>query len=124
MFTSSNTSSAEMYREELNFKLGEVPFYGKTRYCFSVTSFRAKVLRLTKPKWISFLIFLHPKQSGSKIFPWACWFYRRFIKHFSKVSKPLCNLLAKDVSFVFDDSCLVAFEKLKQLLTSLLCKFC
>ena len=45
-------------------------------------------------------------------------FYRRFIKDFSKVSRLLCNLLAKDVSFVFYDSCLVAFEKLKQLLTS------
>ena len=45
-------------------------------------------------------------------------FYRRFIKDFSKVSRPLCNLLAKDVPFIFDDSCLVAFEKLKQLLTS------
>ena len=45
-------------------------------------------------------------------------FYKRFIKDFSKVSRPLCNLLAKDVLFVFDDSCLVAFEKLKQLLTS------
>ncbi|KAH9751855.1 hypothetical protein KPL71_014472 [Citrus sinensis] len=46
-------------------------------------------------------------------------FYSRFIKDFSKVSRPLCNLLAKDVPFVFDDLCLVAFEKLKQLLTSL-----
>ena len=45
-------------------------------------------------------------------------FYRRFIKDFGKVSRPLCNLLAKNVPFVFDDSCLVAFEKLKQLLTS------
>ena len=45
-------------------------------------------------------------------------FYRRFIKDFSKVSRPLCNLLAKDVPFIFNDSCLVAFEKLKQLLTS------
>ena len=45
-------------------------------------------------------------------------FYRRFIKDFSKVFRPLCNLLAKDVPFIFDDSCLVAFEKLKQLLTS------
>ena len=40
-------------------------------------------------------------------------FYRRFIKDFSKVSRPLCNLLAKDVPFIFDDSCLVALEKLK-----------
>ena len=45
-------------------------------------------------------------------------FYRRFIKDFSKVSGPLYNLLAKDVHFVFDDSCLVSFEKLKRLLTS------
>ena len=26
-------------------------------------------------------------------------FYRRFIKDFSKIAKPLCNLLAKDVNF-------------------------
>jgi hypothetical protein len=30
-------------------------------------------------------------------------FYRRFIKDFSKISKPLTNLLQKDVLFVFDD---------------------
>ena len=46
-------------------------------------------------------------------------FYKYFIKDFNNVSRPLCNLLAKDVPFIFDDSCLVAFEKLKQLLTSL-----
>ena len=45
-------------------------------------------------------------------------FYRRFIKDFSKISRPLCDLLAKDVPFIFDDSCILAFEKLKQLLTS------
>ena len=44
-------------------------------------------------------------------------FYRHFIKDFNNVSRPLYNLLLKDVPFVFDDSCLVAFEKLKQLLT-------
>ena len=31
--------------------------------------------------------------------------YRRFIKDFSKISRPLCNLLAKDAPFVFDDEC-------------------
>ena len=40
-------------------------------------------------------------------------FHRRFINDFSKVSRPLYNLLAKDVPFIFDDSSLVAFEKLK-----------
>ena len=36
-------------------------------------------------------------------------FYRHFIKDFSKISRPLCDLLAKDIPFVFDDSCLEAF---------------
>ena len=29
-------------------------------------------------------------------------FYRRFIKDFSKIAKPLCNLLNKDTPFNFD----------------------
>ena len=37
-------------------------------------------------------------------------FYRRFIKDFSKISRPLTNLLQKDVPFVFDDDCLEALE--------------
>jgi hypothetical protein len=41
-------------------------------------------------------------------------FYRRFIKNFSKVSKPLTNLLQKNVRFKFDDSCVSAFNCLKQ----------
>ena len=32
-------------------------------------------------------------------------FYRRFIKDFSKISRPLTNLLQKDIPFVFDDDC-------------------
>ena len=44
-------------------------------------------------------------------------FYRRFIKEFSKISRPLCNLLAKDVSFNFDENCLKAYEILKEAVT-------
>ena len=33
-------------------------------------------------------------------------FYRRFIKDFSKIAGPLCNLLAKDDPFDFDESSL------------------
>jgi len=40
-------------------------------------------------------------------------FYRRFIKEFSKIARPLTNLLAKNVSFHFDDACLQAWEMLK-----------
>ncbi|CAN6570892.1 unnamed protein product [Malus baccata var. baccata] len=45
-------------------------------------------------------------------------FYRRFIKDFSKISRPLCDLLAKDAPFVVDEACLEAFKKLKTLLTT------
>jgi hypothetical protein len=41
-------------------------------------------------------------------------FYRRFIKDFSQISRPLTNLLAKDVHFEFTDECLNAFYTLKK----------
>ena len=31
-------------------------------------------------------------------------FYKRFIRDFSKISKPLCRLLEKDAKFDFDES--------------------
>ena len=40
-------------------------------------------------------------------------FYHRFIRDFSKIARPLTNLLAKDVPFIFDDKCSGAWEKLK-----------
>jgi hypothetical protein len=45
-------------------------------------------------------------------------FYRRFIKDFSKHSRPLTNLLQKNVPFVFDDDCKEAFEILKKALNN------
>ena len=43
-------------------------------------------------------------------------FYRRFIKDFSKISRPLTNILQKYVPFAFDDDCVKAFEILKKAL--------
>lgn len=45
-------------------------------------------------------------------------FYRRFIKDFSQIVKPLTHLLIKDVPFHFDEYCLIAFDRLKRALTS------
>ncbi|CAL9012138.1 unnamed protein product [Prunus brigantina] len=45
-------------------------------------------------------------------------FYRRFIKDFSKIARPLCNLLAKDMDFVFDQNYENAFNALKKMLTT------
>ena len=41
-------------------------------------------------------------------------FYRRFIKDFSKVARPLCKLLEKgSTTFSFDEECMKAFEEIK-----------
>jgi hypothetical protein len=45
-------------------------------------------------------------------------FYRRFIKDFSKITKPLTHLLQKDVTFDFDEKCPAAFRTLKSVLVS------
>src|SRR5215469_8976520 len=45
-------------------------------------------------------------------------FYRHFIKDFSHIAKPLTQLLCKDADFVFDDSLVEAFERLKKALVS------
>ena len=44
-------------------------------------------------------------------------FYCHFIKDFSKITKPLSNLLAKDVPFHFSEECHEPFSKLKEALT-------
>src|SRR4051812_20614087 len=41
-------------------------------------------------------------------------FYRRFVKDFSKIAKPLSNLLNKGMYFTFDESCVQAFNELKE----------
>jgi hypothetical protein len=45
-------------------------------------------------------------------------FYRRFIKDFPNITKPLTQLLQKDVTFDFDEKFLVAFWTLKSALVS------
>ena len=45
-------------------------------------------------------------------------FYRRFIKDFSAIARPLCTLLAKDVPFAWSQACEDAFVKLKTMLVS------
>nr|GEY79675.1 reverse transcriptase domain-containing protein [Tanacetum cinerariifolium]GEY79676.1 reverse transcriptase domain-containing protein [Tanacetum cinerariifolium] len=44
-------------------------------------------------------------------------FYRRFIKDFSKIAKPMTRLLEKDTPFIFSQECVDAFQTLKRKLT-------
>ncbi|XP_045830863.1 uncharacterized protein LOC123922161 [Trifolium pratense] len=55
---------------------------------------------------------------GIRSFLGHAGFYRRFIKDFSKIAKPLSNLLNKGTSFTFDDECLIAFTELKERLVT------
>ena len=49
---------------------------------------------------------------GVRSFLGHAGFYRRFIKDFSHIARPLTNLLAKDAPFNFDEECLIAFYTL------------
>ena len=42
---------------------------------------------------------------GVRQFLGHAWFYRRFIKDFSKLARPFCELMVKDAKFVWDDRC-------------------
>ncbi|GJV74062.1 reverse transcriptase domain-containing protein [Tanacetum coccineum] len=44
-------------------------------------------------------------------------FYRRFIKDFSKISRPMTHLLEKNTPFIFSNECIQAFETLNKKLT-------
>ena len=45
-------------------------------------------------------------------------FYRRFIKDFSKISRPLCRLLEKDENFDFDELYKATFDEIKSKLVT------
>ena len=45
-------------------------------------------------------------------------FYRRFLRDFSALARPLCNLLSKDVTFEWSQAYEAAFDKLKTMLVS------
>nr|GEY34491.1 reverse transcriptase domain-containing protein [Tanacetum cinerariifolium] len=60
----------------------------------------------------------HPTTvKGVRSFLGHAGFYRRFIKDFSKISRPITHLLEKDTPFIFFEYCIKAFQTLKKKLT-------
>ena len=53
------------------------------------------------------------KVKGIRNFLGHAGFYKRFIKDFSKIFRPLCRLLEKVENFEFDESCRSTFEEIK-----------
>ncbi|GJY21588.1 reverse transcriptase domain-containing protein [Tanacetum coccineum] len=60
------------------------------------------------------------KVKGVRSFLGHVRFYRRFIKDFSKIARPMIQLLIKDAKFIFSNECMQAFDILKNKLTSAL----
>ncbi|GJW65484.1 reverse transcriptase domain-containing protein, partial [Tanacetum coccineum] len=60
----------------------------------------------------------HPTTvKGVRSFLGHAGFYRRFIKDFSKISRPMTHLLEKNTPFIFSNECIQAFNTLKKKLT-------
>ncbi|GJT15626.1 reverse transcriptase domain-containing protein [Tanacetum coccineum] len=60
----------------------------------------------------------HPTTiKGIRSFLGHAGFYRRFIKDFSKISRPMTHLLEKNTPFIFLEECIQAFQILKKKLT-------
>nr|GEX24440.1 reverse transcriptase domain-containing protein [Tanacetum cinerariifolium] len=60
----------------------------------------------------------HPKTvKGIRSFLGHVGFYRRFIKDFSKIARPMTRLLEKDTPFIFSKECVEAFQTINRKLT-------
>ena len=60
-----------------------------------------------------------PKMTkGLRSFLGLASYYRKFVRDFAKIAKPLSNLLKKSVSEIWDEHCYRAFGELKRRLTS------
>nr|GFB28428.1 reverse transcriptase domain-containing protein [Tanacetum cinerariifolium] len=80
-----------------------------------------KGIEVDKAKIEDILKLPHPTTvKGIRSFLGHAGFYRRFIKDFSKISRPMTRLLEKNSSFIFSNECIQAFKTLKDKLTEAL----
>ena len=88
-----------MSRQDSRFKLGKMPFHGHIGYYLG-NKISATGLEVDQGKVAIIKTLLPPTTvKGIRSFIGCAGFYRRFIKDFSKISKPLCRLLEKDAKF-------------------------
>ena len=106
-------STSKMQGQTASIELGKMPFM-VTEGIVLGHKISATGLEVDQSK-ISIIKTLAPPTTvkGIRSFLGHAGFYRRFIKDFSKIARPLCRLLEKDTRFNFDDSCKDAFEEIK-----------
>ena len=94
-----------MHGQESGFKLGKMSFYCYIRNCPRAHDF-CLGLEVDQAK-VSIIRNLIPPTTvkGIRSFLGHAGFYKRFIRDFSKIARPLCILLEKDTKFNFDESC-------------------
>ncbi|GKE67287.1 reverse transcriptase domain-containing protein [Tanacetum coccineum] len=92
--------------------------YGQRRNCARTQGVSRAGLEVDKAK-IDVISKLPPPTNikGIRSFLRHAGFYRRFIKDFLKIARPLTKLLEKDSPFEFSDECQKAFKLLKEKLT-------
>ena len=89
-----------MSREKSCVKFGKVPFHGNTRDCLRPYSIKKNGIEVDKAKVELISNLPTPKcVRDIRSFLRHAGFYKRFIKDFSAIARPLCTLLAKDVPF-------------------------
>ncbi|XP_074270856.1 uncharacterized protein LOC141594763 [Silene latifolia] len=93
------------------FWLEEVAFLGHVISKKGVSVDPSKIEAVTK--WES------PKNVAEiRSFLGLAGYYRRFVKDFSTIARPMTSLMRKEVRFVWDESCETAFQTLKERLTT------
>jgi hypothetical protein len=72
------------------------------------------------PSWVREVLEWKPPTSVSQVqsFLGLAGYYQRFILNFSKIAKPITELLKKGNKYIWSDACDEAFKVLKKLLTS------
>ncbi|GJX69424.1 reverse transcriptase domain-containing protein [Tanacetum coccineum] len=100
----------------LVYAMHQARFRGKVSY--SDIRSRRKEFEVDKAKINVISKLPHPTTvKGIRSFLGHAGFYRRFIKDFSKISRPMTHLLEKNTPFNFSEDCILAFQTLKKKLT-------
>ena len=93
------------------FWLKEVGFIGLVISGEGIAVAPTKVAYVTK--WVA------PTSVGEiRSFLGLAGYYRRFIENFSKIAKPMTELLKKDTKFIWTEECEASFQELKKCLVT------
>ena len=119
MFRKFEYNTLEVPRQEFSSELGKCHFMVTGIVLGHKISATGLEVDQTK---VSIIKTLFPPTTvkGIRSFLGHAGFYKRFIRDFSKISRPLCRLLEKDAKVDFNESYRSAFEEIKSRLVTAL----